>query len=502
MGATYSVWIILALLFVSGIPPLPAKPLDESGGSFTETDILHLQSNGLTTLEGQKDGSEGSMITKRSYAHTNPIGPGTLKVYIQSARNLRDSDWWFNLPDPYVQVTVVNTDGKIIVMHTNKKQGTTNPDWNQVLDFGRGTFWPLLKIQIWDDDGARADDPLSTFDTFPIKSGYHRDLRHRAYRKGYLLFNYNMTVDENKCSSNPCLNGGTCTNGPSNYTCTCAPAYTGDLCETKLNYHGTLKVYARYARKLKDTDPWRWRNHPDPYVRVTAVDVNDTIYRNETTTKFETRYPVWNQWLNMGENIYQPFFKIQIWDSDSHFAGSDDAMSSLETVLLEPGYHRGLTHYAYGNGYLKYDYNLTVDSNESNADPCQNGCCPGYNGSNCEHSSGHLRIYARYGRNLPDADHWWRNSDPYIEFIGVDDEGNDVRRTTFAKVGTHNPSWNQWIDFGISNWKTFKMTVFDWDLDLDDSLSKQQTWLLSRGVFSSQRHNCYSGYVIFDYEFN
>ena len=33
------------------------------------------------------------------------------------------------------------------------------------------------------------------------------------------------------CHPNPCLNGGTCSNGKTNYTCTCPKGYTGDICQ-------------------------------------------------------------------------------------------------------------------------------------------------------------------------------------------------------------------------------------------------------------------------------
>ncbi|XP_019619554.1 PREDICTED: fibropellin-1-like [Branchiostoma belcheri] len=36
----------------------------------------------------------------------------------------------------------------------------------------------------------------------------------------------------NECSSDPCANGGICNDGVDSYTCTCAPGYEGDHCET------------------------------------------------------------------------------------------------------------------------------------------------------------------------------------------------------------------------------------------------------------------------------
>ena len=39
-------------------------------------------------------------------------------------------------------------------------------------------------------------------------------------------------VDINECSSNPCMNGATCTDAVNSYTCACVAGYTGLNCET------------------------------------------------------------------------------------------------------------------------------------------------------------------------------------------------------------------------------------------------------------------------------
>ena len=41
-----------------------------------------------------------------------------------------------------------------------------------------------------------------------------------------------FTVDINECSSNPCLNGGSCTDQVNGYVCSCQPGYAGDRCQT------------------------------------------------------------------------------------------------------------------------------------------------------------------------------------------------------------------------------------------------------------------------------
>ena len=41
-----------------------------------------------------------------------------------------------------------------------------------------------------------------------------------------------VLVDINECSSNPCMNGATCTDAVNAYTCGCVAGYTGSHCET------------------------------------------------------------------------------------------------------------------------------------------------------------------------------------------------------------------------------------------------------------------------------
>ena len=38
--------------------------------------------------------------------------------------------------------------------------------------------------------------------------------------------------DIDDCNPNPCMNGGMCSDGVNNYTCTCAPGYTDANCTT------------------------------------------------------------------------------------------------------------------------------------------------------------------------------------------------------------------------------------------------------------------------------
>ena len=46
--------------------------------------------------------------------------------------------------------------------------------------------------------------------------------------------------DIDECVSNPCQNGGTCTDALNSYTCACAPGWAGVHCETGNNSAGVF----------------------------------------------------------------------------------------------------------------------------------------------------------------------------------------------------------------------------------------------------------------------
>lgn len=43
---------------------------------------------------------------------------------------------------------------------------------------------------------------------------------------------WRVFIDIDECDPDPCLNGGTCTDGINQYTCTCVDGYVGTDCET------------------------------------------------------------------------------------------------------------------------------------------------------------------------------------------------------------------------------------------------------------------------------
>ena len=130
-------------------------------------------------------------------------------------------------------------------------------------------------------------------------------------------------------------------------------------------------------------------------------------------------------------------------------------------------------------------------------------CQSGYIGINCELRTGQLRLYIRYGRGLPDEDPWGAgDSDPYVRVTAYNSNSYSVSIPTRTVDENENPSWYQWLDFGKNTWTRFQVRVYDEDWNPDDALSNLYTYYLNSHTSTSNiRMYCYSGYIVFDYDF-
>jgi Ca2+-dependent lipid-binding protein len=98
------------------------------------------------------------LLSNTFYANGAVTGP--LKVYVKSASDLPDKDGWMNKSDPYVKVVACKSDGTVTLpQSTHHVSGTHNPQFNDFLRFGEGT-WSHFYIQAWDKDD-NADDALT-----------------------------------------------------------------------------------------------------------------------------------------------------------------------------------------------------------------------------------------------------------------------------------------------------------------------------------------------------
>ena len=126
-------------------------------------------------------------------------------------------------------------------------------------------------------------------------------------------------------------------------------------------------------------------------------------------------------------------------------------------------------------------YAITATGSRKNVKHCTNPFCSGYlwlnyylcsNGwsdDNCAHRWGNLRFFVRYGRDLPDEDGWWNDSDPYVEIIAYNSEGTSLWRITSWKGGDQSSDWND--NNLYFAWKTFKVRVWDSNSNTDSPSS-------------------------------
>ena len=296
-----------------------------------------------------------------------------------------------------------------------------------------------------------------------------------------------------------------------------------DILQTRRLYNcpgggvkGRLRVYIWYARNLPNTDPIF--NKLDPYVRICAVNSRGRQLIKQTPRKSGTTKPTFNQWVEFSGDTWVSF-EIRVWDKDSGTTGGDDPLTQLQTVLIKSGRSQTLKNCisAPCRGYLLFDYTLIPDGRECSTNPCHNGgtciehitaftcrCPHGYRGQLCEFHNRSLHVFARFGRILPNKDGAFAGkSDPYIQFTARNSAGKTVVRSTSIKGGTHNPVWNQRINFPVDTWSSLKVQVFDRDPGRDDELTRAQTFCITPG---QHRYICHCmrhcrGYIHFDYTF-
>jgi len=417
--------------------------------TITVNNITEYIQQGSPTLGNLEFSTQDILQVNRLYSCPGRGIRGSLNIKVRQGSSFRNIDGRLNL---YVVVTAVDSNGKNVRRQTSYKQGLHNLVWNEKLIFGERN-WQFLRISAWKHNTG-SDDQLTMSKTVSVKSGNHSSLKNcqDVNCTTYVLYDYYLNSPQND----------------------------------------KLEVYVRYAHNLENTDFIFFFNFPEPYVLITAVNSDNHEQMERTWSIPGTTSPTWNQWIDFGCQRWYSM-SVQIFD----FVNPDSIMSDKQRINLSIGNHSLIRHVAHGSGYMYYDYRLTVNGDGCASNPCQNegncsdgclsytcSCRPGYTGTRCEYTIGN-------------------KSDPYMEFIAVDINGNTLRRTTRYIQGSHNPTWNTSLSFGRRVWGYLKVQVYDADTYSDNALSSQQTVTLSGPVARSYvRHSCYSGHAVFDYSFN
>ena len=136
------------------------------GGFIAASLLLALCGGGVLSLPADEQiENESSNTTSPQEVAVSPISKrqmsqnGHFKVYVKYARNLPDTDGWWNRPDPYVRITAIKSSGARYTKTTHYIQGTQNPDWNTWLDWqDHGcNSWTHFEVEVMDDDVGSDD---------------------------------------------------------------------------------------------------------------------------------------------------------------------------------------------------------------------------------------------------------------------------------------------------------------------------------------------------------
>ncbi|KAI6649374.1 Bone morphogenetic protein 1 [Oopsacas minuta] len=137
----------------------------------------------------QKRETQGSGSNSSTNGLQGPIVYGYLIIYIKYAVGLSDTDGPGNLPDPYVVLNAYDRWGNLYIGQTSYVQGTVNPAWYEVFNFGTN-YWSEVRIQVFDEDFFYWDDVMTPVGYLSLTPGYHYNYIFLTNGYGYVVFNY------------------------------------------------------------------------------------------------------------------------------------------------------------------------------------------------------------------------------------------------------------------------------------------------------------------------
>ena len=101
------------------------------------------------------------------------------------------------------------------------------------------------------------------------------------YTLQYLLY-YNLLLftDTDECLSNPCMNGGICTDGKNSYRCVCLKQYTGSRCETGLYaIFCTKSLFDEWTEGIKlNVCNNLWWLCKDGFIHINTIESHNNFY--------------------------------------------------------------------------------------------------------------------------------------------------------------------------------------------------------------------------------
>ena len=251
----------------------------------------------------------------------------------------------------------------------------------------------------------------------------------------------------------------------------------------------------------------------DVYVQVTAVDDRELNVTKATQNVSLDHKITWNELLDFGGRISWQYITISIWRLSME---GDFQITENQAFSLSSGFHKNLRHCSDSNcdKFLYFDYNLKLDRDECNPNPCKNNgichdlissflCdCPAeYSGPQCQYAKGRLRVFIRNATNLPKrADDGFASS--YVGVHAYTLNSSQISRATYAASQILSPQWNYEMDFGVGEWFKIYVRIYDWDGSHGTALSKWTLYFLNSHTSQTfVEMEAYSGYMLFDYNF-
>ena len=274
---------------------------------------------------------------------------------------------------------------------------------------------------------------------------------------------------------------------------------------------GRLQILIKNATNLI-TDGIATEN-ADVYVQVTAVDDRELNVTKATQNVFLDHKITWNELLDFGGRISWQYITTSIWRVSME---GDFQITENQAFSLSSGSHKNLRHCSDSNcdTFLYFDYNLKLDRDECNPNPCKNNgtchdlissflCdCPAeYSGLQCQYAKGRLRIFIRNATNLPKrADGGFASSSVGVHAYMLN--SSQTSRATYAAGQILSPQWNYEMDFGVGEWFKIDVRIYNWDGSRYTALSKWTSYFLNSHISQTfVKMEADSGYMLFDYHF-
>ena len=102
-----------------------------------------------------------------------------------------------------------------------------------------------------------------------------------------------------------------------------------------------------------------------------------------------------------------------------------------------------------------------------------------YNETDCDCKYSKLKVHISHARRLPNTDKpragWWfhhayrqKYPDPVVIVTATDCDDLIISKKTTVMKNTQTPLWNEWLEFGVSDWNKLWLKVIDKDGPKDD----------------------------------